>query len=144
LQRFAQGVTVHTQVCPGLVDRVEAGRLDDEETLALLQRYLDPLLDAGIDTLVLGCTHYPFLLPAISRIVGSSVEIVDPAPAVARQAGRVLDQARPGTPRNRQGRRTLYTSGDVVPFEQAVAQLLDDEDDIRAARWDQTEGSLVC
>jgi glutamate racemase len=144
LERFAQGVTVHTQVCPGLVERVEAGHLEDEETLALLRRYLDPLLEAGIDTLALGCTHYPFLLPAISRVVGLSVQIVDPAPAVARQTGRVLDQARPGAPRNRQGRWTLYTSGCLAPFRQSVARLLGDGGSFYPVCWDQAKRLSLC
>ena len=58
----------------------------------LWQRYLAPLLAAGIDQLVLGCTHYPFLRPLIEEIAGAGVSIIDPAPAVARQAGRVLAQ----------------------------------------------------
>ena len=138
LERFAQGVTVHTQVCPGLVERVEAGQLEDEATLSLLRRYLDPLLEAGIDTLVLGCTHYPFLRPAISRVVGPAVEIVDPAPAVARQTGRVLAQARPDAPRDRQGQWLLYTSGDVAPFEHITARLLRRGGDVQAVRWDRS------
>ena len=95
VERFAQGVTVHTQVCPGFVEQVEAGKLDGEETLALARRYLAPLIEAGVDTLVLGCTHYAFLRPVLARVVGDEVEIVDPAPAVARQTGRVLARARP-------------------------------------------------
>jgi glutamate racemase (EC 5.1.1.3) len=61
----ASGVQVLTQPCPGLVERVEDGALHDPATEALLRRYLDPLLQAGADTVVLGCTHYPFLRPLI-------------------------------------------------------------------------------
>jgi glutamate racemase len=144
VERFAQGVKVHTQVCPGLVERVEADQVKDDETLALLRRYLDPLLEAGVDTLVLGCTHYPFLRPAIAHVVGSSVTIIDPAPAVARQAGRVLAQARPDAPRERQGRRTLYTSGHLVSFHESVSQLLRIDGDLQAVCWDRSERLFVC
>lgn len=90
--RFANGVIVHTQVCPELVPLVEAGELDSPAAAAALDSYLAPLLAAGIDQLVLGCTHYPFLRPLIAQIAGPGVEIIDPAAAVARQTGRVLAQ----------------------------------------------------
>jgi len=110
VDRFAGGVTVLPQVCPGLVEHVEAGELATPATLALLREYLAPLVAQGIDSLVLGCTHYTFLLPAIAQVAGPGVEVVDPAPAVARQARRVAErrQAAGGT-----GRVTLASSGDV-------------------------------
>ena len=88
--RYAAGVRVLTQVCPGLVEAVEAGRLDTPETEARLRQALTPLIEGGVDQLVLGCTHYPFLRPAIERVVGTNVAVIDPAPAIARQTGRVL------------------------------------------------------
>jgi glutamate racemase len=137
LARFAQGVTVHTQVCPGLVEQVEAGKLDDGQTVALVRRYLAPLLEAGVDTLVLGCTHYAFLRSVLARVAGEGIEIVDPAPAVARQTGRVLAQVRPDAPRERLGQRTLYTSGALPPFRKSVEQLLGSGDTCCAVRWDE-------
>lgn len=131
LKRFAQGVAVHTQVCPGLVEQVEAGLLESDETMALLHGYLGPLLEQGIDTLVLGCTHYPFLRQSIARVVGPDVEIIDPAPAVARQTARMLALARPNAPRARQGQRTLYTTGDVAQFRQQVKRLVGKAQDVR-------------
>jgi glutamate racemase len=125
-----------------LVARVEAGQLDDEETVSLLRGYLAPLIEAGIDELVLGCTHYPFLRPAIARLVGPEVAIVDPAPAVARQTGRVLAQARPSAPRARHGKRTLYTSGSLPAFRESVARLVGTEGEVRSARWNES-GRLV-
>ncbi len=88
--RHAHNVTVHVQVGHGLVERVEAGQADTPETESLLRTYLQPMLDAGVDQIVLGCTHYPFLMPAIRRIVPNEVSIIDPAAAVARQVERVL------------------------------------------------------
>jgi glutamate racemase len=89
-QRYAAGVTVHVQVGEGLVERVEAGQADTPETEVLLRAYLQPMLDAGVDQIALGCTHYPLLLPAIRRIVPEGVAVIDPAAAVARQVERVL------------------------------------------------------
>lgn len=93
VERFARDVTVLRQACPGLVTQVEAGQFDSPDTLDLLHGYLDPMLAAGIDTLVLACTHYAFLTHSIQRVVGPGVRIIDPAPAVARQAGRIVQPA---------------------------------------------------
>ncbi len=92
VERFAQGVTILTDTCPGLVGEIEKGNLDGPETRAILERALQPMLAAGIDTVVMGCTHYPFVIPLIEDIAGPSVRVIDPAPAVARQAGRLLAQ----------------------------------------------------
>lgn len=90
VERFAGGAEVYTQICPGLVGMVEAGQMNGQEVDARLHLLLDPLTAQGIDHLVLGCTHYPFLAPAIQRVVGPGVTLVDPAPAVARQVQNVL------------------------------------------------------
>ncbi len=91
VERFAKDVRVLSQACPGLVTQVEAGEFQTPQTLKLLHDYLDPLLAAGIDSLVLACTHYTFLTPAIQQVVGPAIRIIDPAPAVAKQVGRVID-----------------------------------------------------
>ena len=124
LERYAGDVRVLTQVCPGLVGAVEAGALATPETEALLRTCLGPLIEAEIDQLVLGCTHYPFLCPLIERVAGEDVAIIDPAPAVARQTGRVL--ARRGLARkgNYAGRHVFYTSGDTAAFAAMVKGLL--------------------
>lgn len=75
--------------CPGLMDCVEAGEFRTPHTMALLREYVEPLVEAGADTLVLGCTHYPFLANAISRHA-KDAHLIDPAPAVAEQLGRRL------------------------------------------------------
>lgn len=83
-------VRVLLQACPGLVELVEKGALGTSETRALLATYISPLLLQGVDTLVLGCTHYPFLSPLINEIAGPQVRVIDPAPAVALQLQRRL------------------------------------------------------
>jgi len=89
-ERVADGIELLTQPCPGLVEQVEAGQLDGPATDALLRRYVEPLLARGADTLVLGCTHYPFLRPALTRLVGPNVALIDTGAAVARQVVHVL------------------------------------------------------
>jgi glutamate racemase len=134
VERFATDVEVLTQSCPGLVERVEAGLIDEAGTKGLLSRYLQPMLEAGIDSLVLGCTHYPFLKPLMREIIGDEVEIIDPSAAVARQAGRVLEGE--GLLRERgRGRYTLYTTGDPQIFARLLDRLTPVKGTILEARW---------
>ena len=90
---YGAGVNIHLQACPGLVEAVERGELRANDTRALLASYVQPLIAAGTDTLVLGCTHYPFLLPLLRELVGDAVTIIDPAAAVARELVRRLSEA---------------------------------------------------
>lgn len=123
VERFGNGFDIHTQACPGLVEAVEAGALDTPKTESLLRSYLVPLLDVGIDQLVLGCTHYPFLSQAIQRIVGPDVTLIDPAPAVARQVERVLIRRNLLASWGQIGRHQFYTSSDPAQFA-AMAHML--------------------
>ena len=92
VDRHAQGVEVLEQACPGLVDLVESGQIDDNEAEDMVASYVRPLIEQGADALVLGCTHYAFLTDVIERIAGPDVEVIDPAAAVARQVWRVLEE----------------------------------------------------
>ncbi len=94
VERFANGVQLLQATCPGLVGQIEGGHLRSPKTRRILEDALRPMLAQGIDTIVLGCTHYPFVIPLIQEIAGASVRVIDPAPAVARQARRVLEQRR--------------------------------------------------
>ncbi|MDP3295490.1 MAG: glutamate racemase [Nevskia sp.] len=90
IDRHRGSVRVITQPCPGLVEQVEAGDLDGPVTVALLREYALPLLAAGADTLVLGCTHYPFLREVLAQIVGPDVVLLDTGEAVARRVDSLL------------------------------------------------------
>ncbi len=126
LERFARNVRVIPQVCPGLVEAVEAGALETPETEVLVRQCLEPLLRAGVDELVLGCTHYPFLRPLIERVVGPGGEGIDPAPAVARQVRRVLEGAgHPGEVLSAGApRHAFFTTGDPALFAEALSRLV--------------------
>ena len=122
--RCAGDVQVVEQVCIGLADLVEAGELEGERCDALLRGFLEPMLAAGADTIVLGCTHYPFVIEAIRRLVGPALGVLDPAPAVARYLGEVLKgagllNAAPGRPQHR-----FLTSGESKAFDRALARLV--------------------
>ena len=88
--RFEDDVHIVEHVGEGFVELVENGILDGPEAYETVRASLQPLLDAGADRIVLGCTHYPFLRPIIEAIAGPDVQVIDPAPAVARQTVRVL------------------------------------------------------
>jgi glutamate racemase len=138
LERYAGNVEVLTQVCPGLVNAVEAGALEAPETDALLRTCLAPLIEAGVDQLVLGCTHYPFLRPAIERIGGDGIAVIDPAPAVARQTGRVLARRGMEAGRDSPGHHEFYTSGDAATFGEMIKRLLPaygKQSEVRKAHW---------
>lgn len=105
LDRFATDVQVVTQPCPGLVECIESGDLNSPALRQLLQGYVEPLLAAGCDTIILGCTHYPFLRPLLSQMVPPSVAIIDTGAAVARQLQRLLAE------------RELLATGPARPAE---------------------------
>lgn len=121
--RTATNIEVFDCPCPGLMDCVEAGQMDTPETLRLLHRYIDPLLEEGVDTLVLGCTHYPFLAPAIRRITGDRVQLLDPAPAVARQLMRRLMENDLLSTKKTGGTEEFYST-DATPVRQRILQTL--------------------
>jgi glutamate racemase len=131
VERFAQGVRLINQTVPGLVEQIEAGRLDGPETEALIRQALEPILRAGADTIVLACTHYPFVIPLISRLAGPGVTVIDPAPAIARQTARL----RPPSQRAEIGSLDLVTSGRPEAFSRLVTHLIGEARPARQANW---------
>jgi glutamate racemase len=129
MSRFAQDVEVIENPCRGLVPLIESGYVAATDTEALLRKVLDPMLASGVDTLVLGCTHYPFVRPLIERIIeenatGARVTIIDPAPAVARQMGRVLTRRQLLAPAGQRGSVRLFTSARSQSLADLSEQLL--------------------
>ena len=127
VDRFGCGVAVHVAVPEGLVELVEDGRGESPEAEALLAPILAGWRAAGVDAIALGCTHYPFAQAVVERLAGPRVAVIDPAPAVARQAARVLAAARGACAgRGGPGRRrlTFLTTGDPQALRAAVERLL--------------------
>ena len=139
VERFANDVTVLQDTCPGLVAQIERGNLDGEETSTILEGALAPMLAQGIDTVVLGCTHYPFVIPLIQKIVGMGVRVIDPAPAVARQVGRLLDAhglRRSSAEGLVQSRAIRYlTSGDPASIESLLPGFVGEQKEVQQIRW---------
>lgn len=89
---FAEGITVLEQEGRGLVELIEAGKVQSEEMRAVLEEILQPMLAQRIDCLVLGCTHYPYLLPVLKELLPEDITIIDSGEAVARQTKAVLEK----------------------------------------------------
>ncbi|WP_422083654.1 glutamate racemase [Ulvibacterium sp.] len=89
-ENHAYGIQVMEQEGTGLVELIEKGELESEKTRGLLKKYLDPMLTKGIDYLVLGCSHYPYLIPLLKELLPQQVRIIDSGEAVARQTKSIL------------------------------------------------------
>ena len=133
-QKFAKLVSTHagdvevlTQAAPGLVDQVEAGHLNTSSTRTLVERYLQPMLEKGADTIVLGCTHYPFLEDLIRDVAGPDVDVIDSAVPVARELRRRLQAGALLVPDDRRGSETFWTTGPVDQVRAVIAQLWPDD-----------------
>ncbi len=117
------GVEVLPQPCPGLVEQVECGDLDGPATRHLVEHYVLPLVAHGVDTLVLGCTHYSFLSPVIQEIAGRSVTVIDPSPAIARELHRRLEAIGALAPAGQQGQEQFFTTGSVDRMRAVMSRL---------------------
>lgn len=124
IAQYGNSVKVLTSIGHGLVETVEAGKLDTPETEILLKKCISPLISAGADQLVLGCTHYPFLIPAIKKLIGPGVSIIDPAPAVALQVARIMKQRDLLNRCDRKGGHVFFTSGQAEAFGECIQRLV--------------------
>ncbi|UCF28451.1 MAG: glutamate racemase [Chloroflexota bacterium] len=136
IERFAAGVEVLQDTCPGLVMEIDAGNLATSRVRAILERSLDPMLMRGIDTVVLGCTHFPFVIPTIEKIVGPNVRVIDPSPAVARQVQRLLDANGLVASNSQAGQRRYLTTGDPAKFGLLLRQLTGDSAEAGQLVWE--------
>ncbi|MFU8773441.1 MAG: glutamate racemase, partial [Anaerolineales bacterium] len=105
------------------------------ETREILERALEPMLEQGIDTVVLGCTHYPFVIPLIEEIVGPGVRVIDPAPAVARQVRRVLTERNLLNKPKQTTVHKFLTSGEATGLKKLLPVLLEGQGQVRQVCW---------
>jgi len=120
---YAYSVELHERAGTGLVELIENGMINSPETKELLIKYLLPMVEQGIDQLVLGCTHYPFLIPIIQGILPAGIRIIDPAPAVARQTRKVLEEHNGLNTSSEVIGYQFYTTGDTEGLSKVMAQL---------------------
>ncbi len=119
LERYAAGVQVLTQIAPELVQIAEDGSQHTPDSRAIIQGYVQPMVDANADHIVLACTHFPFLSSAIQAFAPHAT-LLDPAPAVARQVARVWPDGLTPQPAPNE----YFTSGDAVRFEEVVRRVM--------------------
>ena len=124
MHRFAQDIIVWEDPCVGLVELIESGQTNTPPVNQLLNKILSPMLAQNVDTIVLGCTHYPFVTPLISHIVGPQVTIIDPAPAVVRQTQYRLKQHHLLNHATTIGNTTLFTSANRDHLTNLAQKLL--------------------
>lgn len=117
---YAEGITVLEQEGKGLVELIEAGKIQSEEMKQLLSGFLKPMLDENIDCLVLGCTHYPYLMPVLKDILPEHINIIDSGEAVARQTKAVLEQNNLLSDSHGQAEHIFYTNADVAVLEDLI------------------------
>ena len=134
----APDLTLVCAACPGFVEFVERGETASEQVHVLAERLLAPVLVAGVDALLLGCTHYPFLARTISDVMGRDVVLVSSADETAFSVRAMLEgSALARDPGVGEGARHWYSSGDVGVFQEVGSQLLGPElDGATALRWD--------
>jgi glutamate racemase len=135
VERFGAGVELFQHTCPGLVSQIEKGDLDSSVTRAILEDALCPMLAKNIDTVVLGCTHYPFVIPLIEQIVGDKVQVIDPAPSVAKQVKRLLEAH--GTNNQSHGLASVrfFTSGVPSAMKSMLPVLLGESGEVESVTW---------
>lgn len=124
VHRYAADVKVVSQACHGLVEQIEKGELNSTLTRQLLDKYISPLLDAGADTIVLGCTHYPLVKGLIQEIAGQQVTLIDTGPAVAQQVARKLSESNLCCKEGMTAQHYYLTNGDLVEAERIITSLL--------------------
>jgi glutamate racemase len=126
MTQHGQGAELFLQPCPGLAKEIEKGQLDTPTLRALVQSFSEPLLQSGADTVVLGCTHYPFVAPLFQEALGPGVRIVDTADAVARHTARMVNQLLLSAPHapDAPGRTLLWSSADPEHLRLVARQWL--------------------
>jgi glutamate racemase len=123
-QKYASDINVCYQVGEGLVELVEQGIFKSHEAEKLLAKYLKPMLDCNVDQLVLGCTHYPFFKPLLKEMLPAGVDIIDPAPAVAKQTTKILlENNLNGNTGNQRLFNAFYSSGNVSILKKMIKSI---------------------
>lgn len=117
---YAEGITVLEQEGKGLVELIEAGKVQSEKMKRLLSGFLQPMLDENMDCLVLGCTHYPYLMPVLKEILPEHINIIDSGEAVARQTKAVLEQNNILSDFHGEPEHIFYTNADVVVLKDLI------------------------
>jgi glutamate racemase len=122
-EKFASEISIVEQVGEGLVELIESGQINTDKTNQLLEKYLKPMMAKHADFIVLGCTHYPYLIPQIKKIVGDKISIIDSGEAVARQTQAVLLQHLLLNSHKEKSFHQFYTNGNVEILKTTLGKI---------------------
>lgn len=122
-RNHAAGITIIDQIGTGLVPLIEAGEATSEASRKLLVKYLNPMLDEGVDQIVLGCTHYPFLMPLLKELLPEQINVLDCGMAVARQTQRILTEHGLLSGSSEPGKAHFYTNSSLEILKRMLADL---------------------
>lgn len=123
VNRFAYDLEIHAQPCPGLVECIEKGELNTKQTEVLLQSYITPLLTAGCDTIILGCTHYPFLRPLLAQLLPSATQLIDSGEGVAKHLHHLLTAQQKLSTAPHNATISMCTTGELTHFKNVLVKL---------------------
>ncbi len=136
--RFGMGALILQDTCSGLVEEIEGGRANGVKAMRILEDALTPMIEQGLDSIVLGCTHYPFSRKSIRNIVGKDVEIYDPAPAIANRVHSLLVSRELRNDEGNPGALGFLTTGDVSSFESVARRIFPEAQlSFSAIKWNK-------
>lgn len=136
VHKYGEKLDIYQDTCAGLVEQIETGNLTGEETHIILEYALNPMLEKHVDTVVLGCTHYPFVINEIRSIAGKNVQVIDPSPAIARRVKSLLEQQFGEQPeKSSGGSLSFFTSGNPSVFQQQIKALLGMDAVVESITW---------
>ena len=135
VEKFANDVKILTHTCPGLVELIELGEIDTQNTRLILQRALLPMIEKGADTIVLGCTHFPFVVPTIKGIVGSDTTVIDPSPAIAKRVSFLLNELNLIKRYSLKSEIIFSTTGKPESFKRIIHSLISIDTSPIPLRW---------
>jgi glutamate racemase len=139
VERFADGVKILQETLPGLVEQIEKGEIDTAATRTILEKGVTPLLEEGADTVVLACTHFPFVIPLLQELVGD-IQVIDPSPAIARQVERLLDNRNLRSNSSQVATTRYVTTANTTALELFLERFGIPPGEVYSATWD--EGQL--
>ncbi|HSM24412.1 MAG TPA: glutamate racemase [Anaerolineaceae bacterium] len=144
VERFAKSVKIYQDTCSGLVQEIEKGNFSGSKTKNILVSALTPMIEKEIDSVVLGCTHYPFVIPLIKEIVGPDISVIDPSPAIANQTYRKIIENDIQSKSDSSGQSILITSGSTQNLRKFLNKInLESEDHlILKAIWSDDKSNI--
>jgi len=141
VEKFASDVRILRSTLPGMVQMIENGDMGSADAYNIVKEAVLPMVEQGADTIVLGCTHFPFILPLIKDVAGPTINVIDPAPAIAKRTAYLVNENyQLFSQREKQKINLIFTtSGDPNLFQSMIQDLLEISSEPKRLRWDREE-----